>query len=177
MSNLFFAGKEELSADIPRICVDQAGYLPKSRKTAVLTFPAELFSIIDDNGEKHFEGAVTHFGHDECSGDDVYIADFTSFERSGSYRITAGGVTSPLFRVGHGVYGKLFRDTAKAYYYLRCGCELEEKYAGAYTHAECHTSEAEILGEGGKVDVSGGWHDAGDYGRYVTAGACACARS
>ena len=64
MGNLFFAGKDGLSADIPRICADQAGYLPKSCKTAVLTFPAELFSIIDENGEKHFEGAVTHFGHD-----------------------------------------------------------------------------------------------------------------
>ena len=176
MGNLFFAGKDGLSADIPRICADQAGYLPKSRKTAVLTFPADLFSIIDENGEKHFEGAVTRFGHDECSGDDVYIADFTSFERSGSYRITAGGVTSPLFRVGNGVYGKLFRDTAKAYYYFRCGCELEEKYAGVYTHAQCHREKAEIFGEGGKTEVSGGWHDAGDYGRYVTAGACACAQ-
>ena len=26
------------------------------------------------------------------------------------------------------------------------------------------------------MDVTGGWHDAGDYGKYVTAGACACAQ-
>jgi endoglucanase len=35
---------------------------------------------------------------------------------------------------------------------------------------------AESLEDGSMSDVRGGWHDAGDYGRYVTAGACACAQ-
>ncbi|MBQ3842371.1 MAG: glycoside hydrolase family 9 protein [Ruminiclostridium sp.] len=176
MSNVFFDGKNTIPDDRPQIFVDQAGYLPGSRKTAVLTFPSDMFSIVDENGEKHFEGAVSHYGMDACSGDDVYTADFSAFNRSGSYRIKAGGMTSALFRIGKGVYNKLFRDTTKAFYYLRCGCALDEKYAGEYAHEACHTSEATIFGTEEKLDVSGGWHDAGDYGRYVTAGACACAQ-
>lgn len=176
MSSVFFDGKTGTSDVSPKIFVDQAGYLPGSRKTAVIPFPADVFSIIDENGEKHFEGAVSDYGSDACSGDDVYIADFSSFRRSGSYRISSGGVLSALFRIGHGVYNKLFRDTAKAFYYFRCGCALDEKYAGEFVHDACHTAEAKIYGGEGTVDVSGGWHDAGDYGRYITAGACACAQ-
>ena len=176
MSNVFFDGTKEVSNGRPQIFVDQAGYFPESRKTAVLPFPADMFSIVDENGEKYFEGAVSHFGYDECSGDDVYIADFSSFKRSGSYRISAGGALSALFRIGHGVYSKLFRDTAKAFYYFRCGCALDEKYAGEYIHDICHTAEAKIYNGEGTVDVTGGWHDAGDYGRYITPGACACAQ-
>ena len=43
-------------------------------------------------------------------------------------------------------------------------------------HDICHTAEAKIYNGEGTVDVTGGWHDAGDYGRYITAGACACAQ-
>ncbi|MBR5089328.1 MAG: glycoside hydrolase family 9 protein [Ruminiclostridium sp.] len=159
-----------------RIYVDQAGYLPGSRKIAVLPFPATLFAIVDENGDKFFEGEVTHFGTDECSGDDVYIADFSTFSREGSYRVTTGGKTSALFRIGDAVYNKLFFAVTKAFYYFRCGCELDERFAGAFTHARCHCSYAELLTEDGEINVRGGWHDAGDYGRYVTAGACACAQ-
>ena len=34
----------------------------------------------------------------------------------------------------------------------------------------CHTGIAEVYGTGEKKNVQGGWHDAGDYGRYVVAG-------
>lgn len=66
--------------------------------------------------------------------------------------------------------------TSKAYYYLRCGCGLDECHAGVWHHGKCHTAPA-ILWEDREttLDVTGGWHDAGDYGKYVTAGACAAA--
>ena len=159
-----------------RIYVDQAGYLPGSRKTAVIPFETKVFAITDENGDKHFEGEVTHFGQDECSGDDVYIADFSAFRRPGSYRVTAEGKSSALFRISDGVYKELFFDVTKAFYYFRCGCDLDKRFAGVYSHPRCHCGFAEILADGGEVNVRGGWHDAGDYGRYVTAGACACAQ-
>lgn len=166
------AGSKDQSYEI---FADQAGYLTDGVKTAVMAFPADNFRITDENGEIFYENTVKHFGIDSCSGDDVYIADFTDFRRTGSYRVCAGGKTSALFRIGSGVYGKVIDSVTKAFYYLRCGCDLDERYAGQYTHNACHTRRARIFGENGTVDVSGGWHDAGDYGKYVTAGACACA--
>ena len=174
MAKTFFNGNAPEPPD--GIFVDQAGYRPGCRKIAALTFPADHFSVVNENGDIVYEHEVTHFGHDECSGDDVYIADLTAFDAPGTYRVRAGGRTSARFRIGEGVYKNVFFSIIKAFYYLRCGCGLEERHAGKFTHAPCHTAPAEIFGEGTFTDVSGGWHDAGDYGRYVTAGACACAQ-
>lgn len=84
--------------------------------------------------------------------------------------------TSAEFQIAENVYDEVFHDIVKAFYYLRCGCGLDETYAGVYRHGKCHTSAA-LLYEDKKteLEVSGGWHDAGDYGRYVTAGSCAVA--
>ena len=158
------------------IFVDQAGYLPEGSKLAVIPFFAETFAIVDENGDKLFEGATKHFGVDECSEDDIYIADFTAFKRHGSYRVTAGDKKSALFRIGTEVYSRLLQSVTKAYYYLRCGSGLDPRFAGVFAHPRCHCTEAEVLAEGSIAKIIGGWHDAGDYGRYVTAGACACAQ-
>ena len=64
----------------------------------------------------------------------------------------------------------------KAFYFQRCGCALEEKYAGMWTHEKCHSAPAVLWEDHSvKLDVTGGWHDAGDYGKYVTAAAAALA--
>ena len=57
------------------------------------------------------------------------------------------------------------------FYLQRCGCELKEDLAGDFAHAVCHAEKATVYGTKTKIDVSGGWHDAGDYGRYVVSGA------
>jgi endoglucanase len=67
----------------------------------------------------------------------------------------------------------------KGFYYQRCGCELHEKHAGPYRHGVCHLGEAVLVNNDGTLDSStvikceGGWHDAGDYGRYVAPAAAA----
>jgi endoglucanase len=53
------------------------------------------------------------------------------------------------------------------FFMQRCGCRLSEDLAGAFSHHACHTAPARIYGTAHYADVSGGWHDAGDYGRYV----------
>ncbi len=158
------------------IFTDQAGYEPKSRKTAVIPSECDSFAVTDMNGNIVFTGKTYHHGYDEQSGDDVYTADFTDFDIEGRYRITAGGMTSAAFDIRNGVYSPVLDSTLKAFYFLRCGCALEERYAGVYTHNECHTEKAVLWDDHGiSLDVRGGWHDAGDYGRYVTAGAVAAA--
>lgn len=158
------------------IFVDQAGYFPKGRKRAVLASPHEDFCVETAQGECRFKGKTSHFGFDALSGDDVYIADFTEFSEKGQFRVAAGDVRSALFEIGENVYDKVFADVQKAFYFLHCGSGLDEKYAGVYAHPPCHTAPA-LLWEDESValDVSGGWHDAGDYGRYVTAASCALA--
>ena len=158
------------------IFTDQAGYFPAMSKKAVIPFECDSFEVTDINGKVCFSGKTTHFGMDEHSGDDVYIADLTDFCEKGSYRVNAGGKTSAVFTISDDVYSPVLHDTLKAFYYLRCGCELDERYAGVYKHGKCHTGKAVLWDDNSvAVDACGGWHDAGDYGRYVTAGACAAA--
>ncbi len=159
-----------------KIFVNQVGFLPNSEKRAVLNFNAAKFQVIDANGESVFKGETTHFGTDEISGEDTYIADFSPIKNQGMYKILAGDVSSASFFVGDNAFGKLMEDVCKCFYYLRCGHGLDKKYAGKYYHEPCHVSKATVYGEDvPAVDVCGGWHDAGDYGRYSTAGAIAVA--
>lgn len=157
------------------IFLDQAGYLPEMTKKAVIATNAGSFEITDENGSVVFKGNTTEFGYDEASGDTVYIADLTGLTKEGRYRLCLdSGESSCLFEIRNDIYERCFDDVCKAYYYLRCGCGLEERYAGKFTHAPCHTKKALLWDDNSiSLDVSGGWHDAGDYGRYSTAAACA----
>ncbi len=160
-----------------RIFVNQAGYRPEQKKKAVITVPAEMFRVIDESGKVHFEGKTVNFGLDENSGDNVRTADFSALTEEGRYIIeTDSGERSLYFDIGADCYDKVFYDVSKAFYYLRCGCGLDEKHAGKFAHGKCHCGTALLWDDRkAELEVSGGWHDAGDYGRYVTAGACALA--
>ncbi len=158
-----------------KIFTDQAGYLPEMEKKAVVTVDAKRFEVINGAGDVVLGGDVVPFGYDEASGDTVGIADFSSLTAAGRYHLRLdSGEVSYSFEIGGDVYRSCFDDVTKAYYFLRCGCALEAKHAGEFTHAPCHTEKA-LLWEDRSIalDVTGGWHDAGDYGRYTTAAACA----
>ncbi len=161
------------------IFINQVGYRPGEAKRAVLNFPADEFNIVNEKGETVFNGMVSHFGTDDISGEDTYIADFTKLGSDGvtegKYRVTADGVSSASFIVSDRAYDSLMKDICKCFYYLRCADALTEEYAGDYYHDPCHMKKATVYGGDTRVDVCGGWHDAGDYGRYSTAGAVALA--
>ena len=158
------------------IFVNQVGFCPKDKKRAVIPFECDHYEVVDMGGNVCFSGKTVSHGHDEASGDDVWIADFSDFCENGRFRVKAGGKTSAMFSIEEKVYGDVFDKTAKAFYFLRCGCGLEEKYAGVWSHGKCHTAPAHLWDNREvTIDVTGGWHDAGDYGRYITAGACAVA--
>ncbi len=161
------------------IYCDQTGYLPHSVKTAVMT-EGKTFDVIRLEGASErtvLSGAVRDAGPDAASGDHVYVADFSDICEDGVYYIRSdAGAQSHRFRIGRDVYRALQADMIKALYFQRCGCELEEKYAGVYKHPCCHTGDA-VLWEDRSVvkEVKGGWHDAGDYGRYISPAAVAVA--
>lgn len=161
------------------IYCDQTGYLPHSVKTAVMT-EGKTFDVIRLEGASErtvLSGAVRDAGSDAASGDHVYVADFSDICEDGVYYIRSdAGAQSHRFRIGRDVYRTLQADMIKALYFQRCGCELEEKYAGVYKHPCCHTGDA-VLWEDRSVvkEVKGGWHDAGDYGRYISPAAVAVA--
>lgn len=156
------------------VALNQVGYLPAAEKKAVITGGGR-FQVLDENDRVILEKETEAFGLDEASQDNVAIADFSELQLAGTYYIkTDSGETSYHFQVGENVYRNLQNDLLKALYYQRCGCALEEKYAGVYKHDCCHTGKAMLWDDHETLkEVTGGWHDAGDYGRYISPAAVA----
>ena len=102
----------------------------------------------------------------------VWIADFSKVNKPGRYYLEAAGVgRSYEFEIGDKVYNDAFITTMRAFYLWRCGTAVEGDYKGKhYSHAACHTDDAwlDYVNEPNtRRDGTGGWHDAGDYNKYV----------
>lgn len=152
--------------------INQVGFLIDAPKYFFINEPADSFFLHDVlDGMLVFKGAIElKVKNDPATGMDVYKGDFSGFDTPGKYYIVlANGKKSPTFEISDTVYNDLFNASLKSYYFQRCGEDLEGKYAGEYAHGKCHTKDANfhpLTGSGFK-DVTGGWHDAGDYGKYV----------
>lgn len=157
----------------PDININQIGYEPGDKKIAILRGEdlGDTFQVIAADGSVAFEGQLTGPCASEPSGETNYTADFSSLTAEGVYAIKCGSAQSYEFKIAEGVYDDAFKAVFRMLYLQRCGSELTEEYAGDFAHDACHTGEAILYGTDKKIDVSGGWHDAGDYGRYVVSGA------
>jgi endoglucanase len=154
------------------IHLNQTGYAVNLPKKAVITGKGEKCFIISADNSFVFQPSLTEPSFDEASGDMVRIVDFTGVNKPGVYFLFADGLKK-TFYIKEQPYRELTCALVKGLYYQRCGCSLEERHAGVFKHGCCHTGKASLIDNSGIVldDVSGGWHDAGDYGRYVGPGA------
>ena len=151
------------------ILVNQIGYLPATSKTAYFREGAlgESFEVIDEAGKTVYAVKQSAAIDDPASGDLVSSGDFSTVTVPGTYRVRVGNAVSPAFTIGKNVYEAAFHDVLRFFYYQRCGVELTKDLAGTFAHAACHTGLAKVYGTDEWKEVTGGWHDAGDYGRYV----------
>ena len=168
--------------ETPLIQLNQVGYRPEDTKRFVLTEDSEdaSFSVIDQtDGTVVYEGGFEKAVYNSATDTRVKTADFSALQAPGAYTIhvVSGGIEadSDPFVIAQDVYQKLYRSLLHMLYLQRCGTAADEALAGAFAHGSCHTSEALIYGTDRTKDVSGGWHDAGDYGRYVVSGVKAAA--
>ncbi|WP_449603553.1 glycoside hydrolase family 9 protein [Paenibacillus sp. Marseille-Q9583] len=160
------------------ITVNQIGYPEGGEKIAVFTGAGHEFKVVDvDHGNVVFQGQTGTPRFDEASGVTVHTGDFSEVHAVGTYRIEQGeGIASASFIISDKPYHELQQGLLKAFYYYRCGVELTEEHAGDWKHKACHTTEGIVYGEPERrLDCSGGWHDAGDYGKYSGPGAKAIA--
>ena len=165
---------DEEEDNMPEINVNQIGYLINDTKKAVLRGEnlGDAFQVMKEDGTVAFEGKLTGPVENSTADEINYYADFTDLKEAGTYTIVSGDAkTSYPFVIADGVYDDLMKSIVKMLYLQRCGMKLEEEFAGEFLHEACHTTEATIYGTTETKDVSGGWHDAGDYGRYVSPGA------
>jgi len=158
----------------PSININQLGFLVNDDKTAYFrNCTDKMFFLIDEKGEKVFSGKIKRTIENYEAGEYTSLGDFSSFKKEGIYHIETEDANnkSYSFKIGDEVYNEALFSSVKMFYLQRCGMELSEDIAGDFSHDACHTDEARIHGTYDYIDVTGGWHDAGDYGRYVVPGA------
>ncbi len=161
-----------------KIHVNQVGYRPDDKKIAIICGGEGRFELVDEkSGEVVFKGETTELVRDGLSGDRVSYADFSSVKKQGRYYLTLSGIgKSYSFDIAKEVYRDVKNAMLKALYYQRCGIQLDEKFAGDWKHKSCHMQEGFVYpSKARKLDGCGGWHDAGDYGKYTVPGAVAVA--
>ena len=152
-----------------KIRINQLGYDPYLPQRVTVLTKGPLI-LRDERG-----GEIRRFDHlspqwDEASGEQV-AAVTLHLSAPGTYFLEAADERRKIT-----VHKEPWRDVTnaliKGLYYQRCGCALEANHAGAYAHPACHTAPAVDWEDRNKRQkVVGGWHDAGDYGKYVGPGA------
>lgn len=167
----------EFQKDVNYIHTNQIGYLPNENKIAVFSgenLKDTTFKIIDTTSDTIvYTGELSESRVYSKANETLYYGDFSSITSEGTYYIQNDDLgKSYEFDISSNTYDKLLNDTLKMFYLQRCGTEIKDTNSG---HPECHNTLATIYGTTEKIDVSGGWHDAGDYGRYVVAGSKAVA--
>lgn len=158
------------------IRINQLGYLPHGKKTAVWC-SKEITSIsawqlIDASTKKIVSSgkAGKAFG---AYGPylQTYRLNFSDFSKPGRYYVQAGSVKSPVFEISNAVY-KGTADFALRYMrQQRCGFN-------PYLKDSCHNRGAYNLyaakaglPDSSEANIWGGWHDASDYLQYSTTSA------
>ena len=118
---------------------------------------------------------------DPESRDRLQRVDFTWFEQPGTYRLRRGRLESRPFRIGSGVFRETLDALLRSYLYQRCGVALSDPLTGI-SHPPCHTQPVTVVRDdpyhrrGEALSVTGGWHDAGDFGRYASTTAVTAGR-
>ena len=160
----------------PAIKMDQVGYLSSAQKIAVVTAPAQTFAVkrVSD-GKAVLEGKLSPAQKDADTGDSVQLADFSKVREAGNYYLEVPGVGSSWrFSIGPDVFSRAYYLAMRAFYGQRCGTavDLGPEFPG-YKHPACHLKGAFSASSGkeGEFDDAGGWHDAGDFGRYIPSSA------
>jgi len=91
----------------------------------------------------------------------IWQADFSSFRREGSYQIETDPQVSVPFMIANGLYDRIIRGYFTFLHAQRCG-------AAVYgVHPPCHLDDGVLDSDGSPWPVTGGWHDAGDFRKWM----------
>lgn len=156
------------------IKVDQVGYKTGEKKIAVLTAEGTGDAAIYPIGPKVpvLTVPVGAAVDDADSGDKIRHIDFTKLNKPGKYYVEVPGVgKSAVFQIGNDIFARPFRLAIRSFYGQRASTDVDmSPDFPQYKYKKGHAALAqyhESSGKTGNRDVSGGWYDAGDYGRYV----------
>jgi endoglucanase len=164
------------AASSAKIVVNQVGYLPNSHKVALLVNSSTVHQPIElvDSTTKQVVQVITSSQpvRDRDSNDRLQTIDFSQIAQTGKYFLRSRSIESYPFSIASNVYQEPIIKLLRSYYLQRCGMAIDDPITGI-RHAPCHIRDGAISRQdpinsyGKTISATGGWHDAGDYGKYV----------
>lgn len=181
--------------EMPDVRVNQVGYYPNRAKKATVVTDSRSpvnWTLYNSSGVAVKTGQTQVKGLDPDSQDHVHIIDFSDFKTPGTgyyFEVDTNTSTnySHKFDISEDILSTMKDDAIKYFYHNRSGIAIEMPYAGRQdlTRPAGHIGVSPNKGDlnvstwpntGQKsysLDVSGGWYDAGDHGKYVVNGGIA----
>ena len=174
---MVFPGNKKPAAEPVHVRINQAGYLPEDHKSGIVFSHApvkEKFQLLEEvTGEvvvtiKPVKVRAAGWGAFEF----YYELDFSDIDRPGSYYLEAikSGARSGTFAISGGAYDHNQEKLLGFMRQQRCGYN---PFLDRVCHALDGRSFYGPMPDSTYVDVSGGWHDAGDQLKYLITGSYA----
>ncbi len=166
------------------IYLNQIGFETSGPKIAIMQSPSQtplIWSLFNKNGQSILEGKTEPLSVSPQARQALHKIDFSSFVTDGEdYSLRVKNNTSPPFKIGDDLYKQMKYDALAYFYHNRAKDPIKAEYVGA-AHARPAGHPVEMAtcfsgpDEWGAIwsgcdyslDVSGGWYDAGDFGKYV----------
>ena len=156
------------------IRLNSLGFQPQSSKKATVVGEAKSFVIkqVSDQAVV-FKGNLSTPTFQKDVNESVSTADFSSLTKNGKYYMeTPEGIKSIEFEISPKVFNQAFYTSMRGFYLWRCGTAVAGDHNKRhFAHEACHLDDGyeDYQGKPGvRRNGTGGWHDAGDYGKYVT---------
>ncbi|GAA3867927.1 glycoside hydrolase family 9 protein [Celeribacter arenosi] len=186
----------------PDIRVNMVGYLPDGPKRATVVTKSTTpggWTLRNSEGKVQLRGKTIPQGEDASSGLTTHLIDFSEWSDVGEgMMIGFDGQRSHAFDISADIYADLARDALTYFYPVRSGIAIDGAIAGAAyarpaghvgvapntgdTAVPCQSPESSQAAYGTPwscdytLDVTGGWYDAGDHGKYVVNGGISVAQ-
>jgi endoglucanase len=171
--------------------MNQLGFLPDGPKRALVpneSMAPLAWTLEDRDGIVRAHGQTQLIGDDPASGEHLHLVDFSAYRQPGDgLRLVVGAARSRPFRIGGDIIARLPHDALNYFYQSRASIPIEARYAGgeAWARPAGHAPDRATCMSGPDqrgdrwapcaytLDVSRGWYDAGDQGKYVVNGGIA----
>lgn len=151
----------------PAIAINHLGFEPHASKTVIFRLTGSAapttFEIREVSGyPKRISCTRPLAKRDEDFGP-VLTGDFSDLHEPGMYQVTVGDERSVQFFIRPDVWTRTLPKAVSYHSAQRCGVAVHG------VHPACHLDDARRRDNGEFVDLTGGWHDAGDLRKWMSA--------
>ncbi|MGH9664001.1 MAG: glycoside hydrolase family 9 protein, partial [Bryobacteraceae bacterium] len=151
----------------PAVILNHLGFVPESKKLLIVRTsgesPPAQFSMREIGSVLEPFRIRRPLARVSSGGVAALAGDFSDVRREGMYQVSVNGERSVPFFIRPDVWRRTLPKAAGYHKYQRCGVRVPN------VHAACHLDDARRRDNGEHVDLTGGWHDAGDLRKWMTA--------